>query len=155
MKLGASNAGNDLIETIMVELTKLKVIVKSHGLDSYYNSSKAKQLIDVTIIGPSTSKSNRIWNDKLAPQKQLSKSLSQSCPGVSVNQLSINTPLVETFSDHRRGINVPQIKEDFSIDKNIRTSLLGTALQIHLKNLCTITATHKKQFNKTILHKNF
>ena len=44
----------------------------------------------------------------------LNKSLSQSCPEISVNPLNINSTLVETFSENQRGINVLQIKEDLS-----------------------------------------
>ena len=59
--------------------------------------------------------------------------MSQSCPEISINQLNINTPIVETFSENQRGINVSQTKEDLSIETNIKTSLLGTARHIHPK----------------------
>ena len=93
------------------------------------------QTIDrLTIIKPSPSKSNNISNDKITPQNQLSNSLSQSCLTISGNLLNINKTFVETFSENQRGINVSQTKEDLSIDRNIETSLLGTASQIHPKN---------------------
>ena len=87
-----------LIEKI--ELTKQKVIVNKtrRRLDSYYKSSTAKQLIDFTSIELSPSSSNNIPNDELIPKKELSKSFSQSCLEISVNQLNIDKPLVETFS---------------------------------------------------------
>ena len=90
-----------------------------HGLDSYYKSSTAKQSIE---FRPSSSKSNNISNDKLTPQKQLSKHLFQSCPEISVNQLNIKTPHVEIFSEHQRSKNVSQTKENLSIDTNIKAS---------------------------------
>ena len=39
-------------------------------------------------------------------------------------------------------INVSQTKEDLRIDRNIETSLLGTAPQIHL-NICTSLPNHR------------
>ena len=98
-------------------------------------SSTANQSIDFTVIKPSPSKSNKIPNDKLIPQKRLNKSLSQSCPEISENLLNFKTPFVETFSKNQRGITVSQT-EDISIDKNIETSLFDTAPQIHPK-VCT------------------
>ena len=88
MKFGASNAGKNLIEPIIAELTKQIVIINKmtcHGLDSFYKTSTAKQSIDFTISKPSPSKSNNISNDKLTFQKQLNKSLSQSCSEISGN----------------------------------------------------------------------
>ena len=73
----ASNADKDLIETIIAELAKQKLIVDKktwHGLDSYYKSLTAKKSIDFTIIGPSPSKCKNISNNNLTPQKQLNKS---------------------------------------------------------------------------------
>ena len=128
MKSEASNADKNLIETIIAELTKQNVIINKktcHGLDSFYKSSTANQSIDFTVIKPSPSKSNKIPNDKLTPQKRLNKSLSQSCPEISENLLNFKTPFVETFSKNQRGI---------SIDKNIET--FDTAPQIHPK-ICT------------------
>ena len=87
MKSEASNAGKNLIETIITELTKQNVIINKktcHGLDSFYKSSTAKQSIDFNIIKPEP-KSNNISNGKLTPQKQLNKSLSQSCQEISGN----------------------------------------------------------------------
>ena len=77
MKPDSLNADKNLIETIIVELTKQNVIVNKkpcHGLDSFYKSSTA-QLIDLTIIKPSPSKSNNISNDRLIPQKQIKQEL--------------------------------------------------------------------------------
>ena len=136
MKSEASNADKNLIETIIAELTKQNVIINRktcHGLDSFHKSSTAKQSIDFTIIKPSPSKSNNISNDKLTPQKQLNKSLSQSCAEISGNLLNINTSLVETFSENQRGITASPTEENLSIDKNIETSLLDNAPHIHPK----------------------
>ena len=105
MKPEASHADKNLIETIIAELTKQNVIINKktcHGLDSFYKSSTAKQLIDFTVVKTSPSKSNNISNDELTPPKQLNKSLSQSCPEVSGNLLNISTPLVQTFSKNQR-----------------------------------------------------
>ena len=74
MKSETSNADKDLIETIIAELTKQKVIGDKkacRGLDSYYKSSTTN-----IILGPSLSKSNNILNHKLTPQKQLNNGLS-------------------------------------------------------------------------------
>ena len=90
----------------------------------------------MTVIKPSPSKSNKISNDKLTPQKQLRESLSQSCPEISGNLLNFNTPLVETFSKNQRSITASQTEENLSSDKYIQTSLLDTAPQIHPK-ICT------------------
>ena len=111
-----------LIEKI--ELTKQKVIVNKtrRRLDSYYKSSTAKQLIDFTSIELSPSSSNNIPNDGLIPKKELSKSFSQSCLEISVNQLNIDKPLVETFS----------VRSSQYWYKH-RASLLGTAPKIHPK----------------------
>ena len=136
MKSEASNADKNLIESIIAELTKQNIIVNKktcHGLDSFYKSSTAKQSIDFTVIKPSPSKSNKVSNDKLTPQKQINKSLSQSCPEISGKILNFDTLLVETFSKNQRGITASQIEENLSIDKNIATSLLDTAPQIHPK----------------------
>ena len=136
IKSEASNADKNLIETIIAELTKQNVIINKktcHGLDSFYKSSTANQSID---FKPSPSKSNKIPNDKLTPQKRLNKSLSQSCPEISENLLNFKTPFVETFSKNQRGITVSQTEDTISIDKNIETSLFDTAPQIHPK-ICT------------------
>ena len=101
MKSEASNAGKNLIKTIIAALTRQNVIINKkicHGLDSFYESSTAKQSIYFTIVKPSPSKSNNISNDKLTPQKQLNKRLFQSFPEVSGNLLNIDTSFVETFS---------------------------------------------------------
>ena len=139
MKSEASNTDKNLIETIIDELTKQNVIINKkicHGLDSFYKSSTANQSIDFTVTKPSPSKSNKIPNDKLTPQKRLNKSLSQSCPEISENLLNFKTPLVETFSKNQRGITTSQTEDTISIDKNIETSLFYTAPQIHPK-ICT------------------
>ena len=139
MKSEASNTDKHLIETIIAELTKQKVIINKntcHGLNSFYKSSTANQSIDFTIIKPSPSKSNKIPNDKLTSQKQLNKSLSQSCPEISENRLNFKTPLVEKFSKNKRGITASQTEDTITIDKNIETSLFDTASQIHPK-ICT------------------
>ena len=136
MKFGASNAGKNLIETIIAELTKQIVIINKmacHGLDSFCKTSTAKQSIDFTISKPSPSKSNNISNDKLTLQKQLNQSLSQSCSEISGNLLNTNIPLVETISENQRHIIPSQTEDNLSIDKNTETSLLGTAPQIHPK----------------------
>ena len=136
MKFGASNAGKNLIETIIAELTKQIVIINKmacHGLDSFCKTSTAKQSIDFTISKPSPSKSNNISNDKLTLQKQLNKSLSHSCSEISGNLLNTNIPLVETISENQRHIIPSQTEDNLSIDKNTETSLLGTAPQIHPK----------------------
>ena len=73
MKSEASNADKNVIETFIAELRKQEVIINKrtcHGLDSFYNSSKAKQSVDITIIKPSPSKSSDISSDKLTPQEQ-------------------------------------------------------------------------------------
>ena len=103
MKSEAMKDGKNPAKTIIAELTKPKTIVDKtcHGLDSYYKGSIAKQSIDFTIIEPSPSSSNNIPNDKLIPQKELNKSLSQSCLEISLIQLNIGTPLVEIFSVKR------------------------------------------------------
>ena len=137
MKSEASNADKSLIETVIAELTKQNVIINKktcHGLDSFYKSSTAKQSINFTVIKASLSKSNKISNDKLTPQKQLRKTLSQSCPEISRNLLNFNTPLAETFSKNQRGIIASQTEDNLSVDKNIET--LDTAPQIHPK-ICT------------------
>ena len=139
MKSEASNADKNLIETIIAELTKLNVIINKktcHGLDSFYKSSTSNQSIDFTVIKPSPSKSSKIPNDKLTPQKRLNKSLSQSCPEISENLLNFKTPLAETFSKNQRGITASQTEDTISIDKNIETSLFDAAPQIHPK-ICT------------------
>ena len=139
MKSQVSNADKNLIETIIAELTKQnKVINKKtcHGLDSFYKSSTAKQSINFTVMKPSPSKSDKISNDKLTPQKQLNKSLSQSGAEISGNLLNIHTSLVETFSKNQRGIIASQTEDTISIDKNIETSLFDTAPQVHPK-ICT------------------
>ena len=139
MKSEASIADKNLIETIIAELTKQNVIInkkRCHGLDSFYKSSTANQSIDFTVFKPSPSKSNRIQNDKLMPQKRLNKSLSQSCPEISQNLLNFKTPLVETFSKNQRGITASETEDTISIDKNIETSLFDTAPQMHPK-ICT------------------
>ena len=139
MKSEASNSDKNLIEAILAELTKQDVIINKktcHCLDSFYKSSTAKQSIDFTVIKPSPSKSNNISNDKLTPQKQLNKSLSQSCPEMSGNLLNINTPLVETFSEHQSAMTASQTEDNFGTDKNLETSLLDRAPQIHPK-ICT------------------
>ena len=72
MKSEASNADKNVIETFIADLRKQKVIINKrtcHGLDSFYNSSKAKQSVDITIIKP-PSKSSDISSDKLTPQEQ-------------------------------------------------------------------------------------
>lgn len=57
--------------------------------------------------------------------------LNNQYPDISGNMLNINTPLlVETFSENQIR-NCTQTEENFSIDKNIKTSLLVTAPQIH------------------------
>ena len=135
MKSEASNADKNLIETITAELTKQNVIINKkicHELECFYKSSTTKQSIDFTIIKP-PSKSSNMSNDKLTPQKQINKSLSQSCPEISGNLLNINTPLLETFSENQRGITASQTEDNLSIDENIETSLLDTAPQIHPK----------------------
>ena len=139
MKSEASNADKNLIETIIAELTKQNVIInkkRCHGLDSFYKSSTASQSIDFTVFKPSPSKSNKIPNDKLTPQKRLNKSLSQSCPEISQNLLNFKTPLVETFSINQRGITASQTEDTISTDKNIETSLFDTAPQMQPK-ICT------------------
>ena len=139
MKSEASNAGKNLIETIIAELTKQNVIINKktcHGLDSFYKSSTANQSIDFTVIKPPPSKSNKIPNDKLTPQKRLNKNLPKSFPEISENLLNFKAPLVETFSENQRGITASQTKDTISIDKNIETSLFDTAPQIHPK-ICT------------------
>ena len=136
MKFGASNAGKNLIETIIAELKKQIVIINRmtcHWLDSFYKTSTAKQSIDFTISKPSPSKSNNISNDKLTLQKQLNKSLSHSCSEISGNLLNTNIPLAETISENQRHIIPSQTEDNLSIDKNTETSLLGTAPQIHPK----------------------
>ena len=139
MKSEASNADKNLIETIIAELTKQNVIINKktcHGLDSFYKSSTTKKSIDFAVIKPSPSKSSNILNDKLTPQKQLTKSLSQSFSEISGNLLNINTPLAGTFSENRRGKTASQTEDNLSIDKNLETSLLDTAPQIQTK-ICT------------------
>ena len=136
MKSEASNADKNLIETIIAELTKQSVIINKkvcHELECFYKSSTTKQSIDFIIIKPSLSKSSNMSNDKLTPQKQISKSLSQSCSEISGNLLNINMPLLETFSENQRGITASQTEDNLSIDENIETSLLDTAPQIHPK----------------------
>ena len=135
MKSEASNADKNLIETIIAELTKQNVIINKkicHELECFYKSSTTKQSIDFTIIKPPSKRSN-MSNDKLTPQKQINKNLSQSCREISGNLLNINTPLLETFSENQRGITASQTEDNLSIDENIETSLLDTAPQIHLK----------------------
>ena len=78
IKSGASHADKNLIEKIIGELTIQNVIIINeicHGQNFFYKSSKFKQSIDFSIIKPSPSKRNNISNNKLTPQKQLSKSL--------------------------------------------------------------------------------
>ena len=136
MNIEASNADKNLIETIIAELTKQNVIFNKktcHGLDSFYKSSTVNQSIYFTVIKLSPSKSNKIPNNKLTPQKQLNKSLSQSCPEISENLLNFKKPLVETFSKIQ---TASQTEDTISIDKNIETSLFDTAPQIHPK-ICT------------------
>ena len=70
MKFEALNAGKNLIETIVAELEKQKVIVDNktcHRLDSYCKSSIIKQLTEFIIIEPSSSKSNNISSDTFSP----------------------------------------------------------------------------------------
>ena len=139
MKSEASNADKNLIETIIAELTKQSVIINKktcHGLESFYKSSTGNQSIEFTVIKPSLSKSNKIPNDILTPQKQLNKRLSKSCPEISENLLNFKTPLVETFSKNQRGITASQTEDTISIDKNIETTLFDTVPQIHPK-ICT------------------
>ena len=95
MKSEASNAGKNLIEMIIAELTKENVIVDKktfHELNFFYKSSTAKQSTDFTITKPSPPKSNstanwKLTHDKLTPQQKLNKILCQSCPELSKNQL--------------------------------------------------------------------
>ena len=137
MKSEPSNGDKNLIETIIAELTKQNVFINKktcRGLDSFHKSSIAKQSIEFTVIKPSPSKSNKISNDKLTPQKQLNKSLSQSCPEIFGNLLNFNTPLVEIFSKNQRDITASQTEDTITIDKNIEISLFDTAPQIHPKN---------------------
>ena len=71
MKSEAWNAGKNLIETIVAELEKQKLIVNKktcHGLGSYYKSSVATQSIEFIIIEPSFSQSNNTSNDILTPK---------------------------------------------------------------------------------------
>ena len=98
MKSEASNTGKNLIEAIIAELTKQNVIKKTcNGLDSFYKSLTVKQSIDFTVIKYSSSKSNKISNDKLTPQKQLNKSLSQSnCCKLQI-VFKIQTKLANVF----------------------------------------------------------
>ena len=135
MKSEASDADKNLIETIIAELTKQSVIINKvcHELECFYKSSTTKQSIDFIIIKPSRSKSSNMSNDKLTPQKQINKSLSQSCSEISGNLLNINMPLLETFSENQRSITASQTEDNLSIDENIETSLLDTAPQIHPK----------------------
>lgn len=132
MKSEAMKDGKNPAKTIIAELTKPKTIVDKtcHGLDSYYKGSIAKQSIDFTIIEPSPSSSNNIPNDKLIPQKELNKSLSQSCLEISLIQLNIDTPLVEIFSVKR----LPALIQTSSM-------FVGNSSKDSLKILHTITGT--------------
>ena len=65
-KSEAANADKNLIETTIAELTKQNVIINKktcHGLDFFYDSSTAKQSIDLTIIKSFPSKRDNISND--------------------------------------------------------------------------------------------
>ena len=118
MKSEASNAGKNLIEMIIAELTKENVIVDKktfHGLNFFYKSSTAKQSTDFTITKPSPPKSNSTANWKLTTRQinsttKIKQMLMPIMPRTFKESINMNTSLAETFFENQRGINVSQLK---------------------------------------------